>query len=554
MDYIPPALQGDVTKLWLDAGVSGINADPRKVRSGGTYMPPSSLCGGYTVSRRRTVVRDEFIGTLTADQIRIQFSFLDWPGIREHFELEGTRFETIASWQRSLLEHKRQVHRLAMLSETSKEILQEARELWTEQKDRILKIFMSQLNFIEQKGDWSLEQFEHYAKEHKRSGMGYRKLTWGSILRDESKLKEAYKQYYKVVSDLIHELQREKYYDGEHTIHPQWTYPALRSRPGDVVNMTIQDGTGDVLVNKHRDRAAGGVYGFSQLFWPIFKTDMKKMLSELLLAEVEGLTGLKLITPEVHGVQAYCDFLDEDPHSLTIFDTSLAERLEAQISDLPTAANLSIQGFEKRLGQKKFSGIAVTRTDQYITEPFLLLAAIKLGYISKASHYYFGGDNWAAPTGEEIPKELQEIFSVSQRWLGHDPIRQAISGFKLTVDSPGKGQNWTDRMVNFGLTQTKSGLVRLTRTLIGMNLLQDTFSLRDFLRKVASSSVDTINLHEGAPYHHLLDDPITAKTLIEEIPELELACDAVLATASQLEVPYKLVDDRKAPMEPTFHR
>lgn len=554
MDYIPPELQGDVSKLWQDAGTSGINADPRKVRSGGTYMPPSALCGSYNCSLKKTVIRDEYLGTLTGDQIVVKFSFLDWPGVRDHFELEGSRFETVASWQRSLLEHKRQVYKLANLTDTSTEIIREARELWLEHKNEIIRLFKSQIEFIQNRGDWSLEQFEHYAREHKKSGMGYRKLTWGALLNDESRLKEAYRQYYKVVSDLLQELLKDKYYDGEHTIHPRWTYPALRSRPGSIEDMQINDGQGQVLINKYRDRAAGGVFGMSQLFWPIFKTDLKRFLSETLLSEVQRLTHLKLITPEVHGVDAYLQFFNEDPHSLVIFDTSLAERLEAQISDLPTAANLSIQGFEKRYGQKKFSGIALTRTDQYITEPFLVLALIKLGYVSKANHYYFGGDNWACASNETLPLEVQEVFSISERWLGHNPIRQAISGFKLTVDSTDQSQSWSDRTTNLGLMQTASGLVRLTRTLIGMNLIPDVMTLTEFLSKVATSSIDTIDLHEGTPYHHYLDKPDIAKQLIEDLPELEHCCDAVLEISKQLAMPYKLVVDIKAPMEPSFHK
>jgi hypothetical protein len=377
-------------------------------------------------------------------------------------------------------------------------------------------------------------------------------MSWGALLRDESRLKEAYRQYYKATSDAIMALRDEKYYDGEHTIHPRWTYPALRSRPGDLQDMQINDGSGSVLVTKHRDRAAGGVFVMSQLFWPIFKPDKKAYLAKTLISEINRLTNLKLITPEVEGVEAYVQFLEEDPHSLNVFDTSLAERIEAQISDLPTAANLSIQGFEKRYGQKKFSGVAPTRTDQYLTEPYLVLAAIKLGYLSKASHYYFGGDNWACPSTETIPEEIQDVLAPDGRWLGHNPFTQSISGFKLTVDSAEKSLNWNERQLKFGCSQVRSGAVRLTRTLIGMNLIPDIMTYRDFLSKVAGSTVDTIVLHEGQPFHNLLDKPEIAKQLISDTPELEHACEAVLELSTKVDMPYKLVSDIRAPIQASF--
>jgi hypothetical protein len=554
LDYIPPELQRDVRQLWKDAGNSGMNQDPRRIRSGGTFMPPSALCGSYVCSIRKTVVRDEYLGAITADEINVQFTYLNWPGLQKHMDSEGTRYETVASWQRSVLEHKRQLYKLMAMSESGKQVIQEATELWQEKKSELIDIFQSQLSFIESHGDWSLEQFEHYARQHKESGMGYKRLTWSSILRDQDKLVEAHKQYYNVVRNLIEVLRDERYYDGEHSIHPMWTYPALRSRPGDIRDINVDDGTGSVVVTKCRDRAAGGVFGLSQLFWPIFRSDLKRDLAEMLISNIERQTNMKLITPEVYGVKAYLELFQEDPEVLAIFDTSLAERLEAQISDLPTAANLSMQGFPKKLGFKKFSGISSTRTDQYITEPFLILAAVKLGFLSKANHYYFGGDNWACPTEEPIPEEIHDVLSPSSRWLGHDPLLKAISGFKLTTDSADKSQNWTDRMTKFGMSQSRSGVVRLTRTLIGMNLIPELMTLEQFLNKVAESKVDVIDLHEGEPYHHLMDEPLRAKELIDTSPELEHACHGVFEIAQQMNVPYKLVDDIKSPLEPTFHK
>jgi hypothetical protein len=384
--------------------------------------------------------------------------------------------------------------------------------------------------------------------------MGYKRLTWASVLKDESKLNEAYKQYYDLVRNLIEELKNDKYYDGMHSIHPKWTYPALRSRPGELVESNLSEDTGTVIVNKHRDRAAGGVFGLSQLFWPIFKSDLKKELAEILLSQVGRITSLTLKTPEVEGVKAYIDFLNEDADALAIFDTSLAERIESQISDFPTAANLSMQGFPKKLGFKKFSGISSTRTDQYLTEPFLVLAAIKLGFLSKASHYYFGGDNWACPSMEPIPENIHDVLSPSSRWLGHNPRLQAISGFKLTVDSGDKSQNWTDQMYKFGISQQKSGVVRLARTLVSMNLIPDLMTLPEFLDRVSKSGVDDINLHEGEPYHHLLDNSETAKQLIDSSSELEHVCEAVFSMAQKMNIPYKLVDDIKSPIPPSWSK
>jgi hypothetical protein len=554
MEYVPPELLTNISILWQDAGNAGMALDPRRIRSGGTFMPPSALCGSYVCTTRKTVVRDPYLGSVTADQIKIQFSYLNWPGLSIHFDEEGTRYETVASWQRSVLEHKRQLLKLNTLSGDSKEVLEEATSLWQEHKEELVKLFMSQLTFIDQHGDWSLDQFRHYANQHKESGMGYKRLTWASILRDETKLNEAYKQYYDLVRNLIEELKNEKYYDGEHSIHPRWTYPALRSRPGDLVESNLSDDTGTVVVNKYRDRAAGGVFGLSQLFWPIFKSDLKKELAQILLGQVSRITGLTLKTPEIEGVKTYCDFLSEDPNALAIFDTSLAEKLESQISDFPTAANLSMQGFPKKLGFKKFSGISSTRTDQYLTEPFLVLAVIKLGFLSKASHYYFGGDNWACPSTEPVPESIHDVLSPSSRWLGHNPKLQAISGFKLTVDSGDKAQNWTDQMYKFGLSQLKSGVVRLSRTLISMNLIPDLMTLPEFLDKVSKSGVDNIDLHAGEPYHHLLDDFDTAKQLLDTSAELRYVCENVFSMAQKMNVPYKLVDDIASPIAPSWSK
>lgn len=379
-----------------------------------------------------------------------------------------------------------------------------------------------------------------------------RKLTWGAILKDPLRFRECYSQYFKATSDLLALLIQDKFYDGEHTIHPQWTYPALRSRPGDQADIKVNDGVGDVIVTKHRDRAAGGVYGMSQLMWPIFETDHKRFLANLLVSEISRIVGLKLITPEVEGVKAYQSLLDEDPDNIVLFDTSLAERLESFISDLPTAANLSIPGFEKRYGQKKFSGISLTRNDQYFTEPFLILAAIKLGYLSKSSHYYFGGDNWGCISSEPIPKEIEEVLAPSERWLGHSVLHQNIPGFKVTIDSADDCATWTDRQNKFGFNQTRSGIARLTRVLVSMNLVPDLMTFKEFLDKVARSDLDNIDLHDGAPYHNVLEDSELMKRFIEQTPDFAQVCEDVLKLSESCSVPYKLINDTNSPVEPSY--
>jgi hypothetical protein len=551
---MPPEIIRDPSQLWSIGDNSGMTRDPRRVRTGGTYMPPSALSGGFTILRRKTVIRDQYLGTLPADQFSIQFSYIDWPGLNQQIESEGTRYEAVGSWQRSHLEHKRQLFKMAALRGPAKDILDEARNLWLEKKSELVKLFISILDFISKYGDWSYEQFEHYARRHKDSGLGYRRQTWAALLRDESKMKEAYSQFYKVVRELTTILAQDKYYKGDLTIDPKWTYPAVRSRPGDVQDANIEHGNGQVLLSKYRDRAAGGVYGLSQLFWPIDRPDLKKQLATQLLRAVESLLSLRFITPEVEGVKAYIQFFEEDPHKLRIFDTAMAERVEAQISDFPTASNLSAQGFDKRLGQKKFSGMSLTRTDQYLTEPFLIVAAIKLGYISKASHYYFGGDNWAVVLEEELPQEIESILSPSQRWLGHNPLSQSIGGAKFVIDNSDKAENWTERQYRFGILQHKSGLVRLTKSLVNLNLVPDIMTLDQFLRKVSDTAIDTIELHEEQPYHHYLDDPAIALQLLEQIPELGIACEAILKISQQLSIPYKLIDDVKTPTKPTIQK
>lgn len=151
MDYLPAKLQGDMSLLWQDAGTSGLNLDPRKIRSGGTFMPPSAICGSYSVVTRKTVVRDPYLGTVSGDQVKVHFTYIKWPGIEEHIPWEGTRFETVASWQRSVLEHKRQVLKMAALSDPCKDLLNEARSLWLEKKEELLKLYMSQFTLLKRR-------------------------------------------------------------------------------------------------------------------------------------------------------------------------------------------------------------------------------------------------------------------------------------------------------------------------------------------------------------------------------------------------------------------
>jgi hypothetical protein len=442
----PKEIVADITKLWRLRPSDGLSLESRFYRSGELGQPPSSFISSYQIRRiGNSVQHDRYLGHTTAQVYEIHFKSIlpseAWTLVDERHLKDGFRVDCMASWQRSVYERRRQNKKFAELIDHP--IVKYIRDIRESTRDEFKDYYQTLASYILHDGDWSQEQFAHYASEHKKSSLGghswksfYTTSDDGIILTEKGM--GAYRYFNKVVRALCLLMLKDSSYalDGlfeNQVIDPFYLYPALRSRPGSTTRTPREVLLSSrAKVTKYRDRNAAGMWGPSQLAWPIFSEDMKSGMYKRLYAIANKTFGHAgpVCTPETHKKKFYTRLKDD---RYTYYDTSNAEKLEGALFKLPFRSCFSELSYPAELGDAKVSGGMDTRIGGEWAESAMRLAIVDCGYAEKDNDMLRGGDNIATRTWIDI-KTLDDLglFAPSGRMLGTSSIGE--TGVRVTRD------------------------------------------------------------------------------------------------------------------------
>jgi hypothetical protein len=254
--------------------------------------------------------------------------------------------------------------------------------------------------------------------------------------------RDAFKYFYSTVkSYLSFVLRKGSFKKGgfftDSYVRPEYTYSALRSRPGDVQSLSLE--RQEALISKDRDRNAVGIWVGSQIGWPIFGiADVKKKLYAEVYDRVRKIfpQGAVKYTPEEMGVDFYKKIRDGKDY--LYYDTANAEKLEGYLVPMTTRSCFSEQGIDPKLGAAKDSGGFNTRLVMYLAQSLLHQAAIDLSLMERDPERIGAADNFGTKKWF-AKKQIEEVFSPAYRMLGHD--HQGLVGLRIARD--GAKTNYT---------------------------------------------------------------------------------------------------------------
>jgi hypothetical protein len=277
-------------------------------------MPPNALVSEWKFNHEgATIVQDPYLGNVRSDIYNIVFKPLI-PEILQYRHEEGTRYETIAYWSRSSMEIRRKVAKAASWPAANPSFHKAKRQfsewLWPHYVD----FHKAKAQYILTEGDWSLENFTRYVREHKKSSTGYG-YKWSYLLHPdrERQLATAWTELCLILRTHLNDLLDDSTYNylRNRALHPSTTYPALRSRPGDAGPLSKFGDVYTVRVRKHRDRSAGGIKAISQKNFPVFFFE-DDFASEYIQNMFKKILGINVKFPVLEGVQHFIDFIEDD--------------------------------------------------------------------------------------------------------------------------------------------------------------------------------------------------------------------------------------------------
>jgi hypothetical protein len=388
------------------------------------------------------------------------------------FFTEGTkdeinRLETLAFWSLSYNEILIHNAKMAMMKDNS--VFKEMLEITEAYKDDIIDTFKEYLSIIINHGDFSLKQFEYYAKEHEKSRAPFGTMKWKDILDSASQLRKYWTEtnlwIRKFVEDFDYLLKLEK-----PMIKSTFTYPALRARPAEYTIQDIQNYSIHTLARKYRDRKAGGVKGLSQLEYPIYNTDKKKnayqpfedLICKLLVTNRES---IKFISTD--GIQTYKYVIDND--DLIAYDLENAEKQVGYVLRfLPFNVDLSHPLFPSEFAPEMYSGIGPTRPTNEVTAA-LFLKTIKDKHDIQFSKAAFGGDNIAI--NADISEIQQQTVTKEERFLGWMLADKKFGPPSLVTDNPEHVRSIPNKTRGFHWIQGYQHILRPTQAIVNYDLL-----------------------------------------------------------------------------------
>lgn len=523
MEFLPTPLS-DPRNFYSKS--EGLIHDSRLQRLGGTLMPPNALTEWWQVEDKGyAVIQDKYLGSRRAQVYSIQFKLLD-NSLVSRAEEEGTRLETIATWERSVTEIYRKVAKAVYWGQVNpkfhKSLLKFGEYIWPSYR----YFLQGELKLILEQGDWGLEQFRTYALAHKKSSSGIHQLKWSSILEKEEILRTIWSELNLVIRSWIQYILNDANFDllKNSSINPVYTYSALRSRPGAISELTPSEDGWAAIVTKYRDRSAGGILGLSQLNYPIWNSLTYDRIGERMESFLQQLTSLKYHLPTTTGVQHFIDFIKNKQLKDT-FDGSAMEcqtglYLRSIFKVDHRIASITLQNE----GEEMLSGNPRTPEENEIMSTIAFLAMQEcFGLNFKGQEVYCHSDNFS--TTFEVPlQEIDDWYSASERYLGikknsEHPELSRIGGLRVTVDEKDKVLSVPNNQRALRIENRKISKLRFSQSALINNLLEP-FGL-SFVQALELAHNEPAYQH-GEPIWHLLEEAETTfkePTLIQRLQE-----------------------------------
>lgn len=419
-----------IQEVFTPIGRSELADSPRMFRHGVRIHRPSALTLAWKVENNgKTLAMDQYLGSVQAERYRVAFRRV--PIARKTYGAHSTdiRFETIASWARSVNERRRQNRKMLKLLEDRGpvgQVMEAAKAVFESHELDFLENMRERVSLLVN-GDTSLEKFKRHALEHKHSSFGGRR--WQEILDNPTELSFLWRrtnsflqQYHKLLHGKDEDTLK---YLKSHELKADLITVAVRSRPGalkqDISNVDLMKDSVEVI--KHRDRAAGGVPFFSQFMYPLDELTKKKFY-RIVQALYEKILGGRIFMPELDGATIYKRIIDND---YVYFDTANAEKVEVINPLIVEKVGLHEAGIPSAAGTSKMSGGSETRSGGNLGEVCLDRGAMEAGYMTflgGKAELLAGGDNKAGHI--DVDPDIEELFSPSSRFLGWTRIGQTL--------------------------------------------------------------------------------------------------------------------------------
>lgn len=339
------------------------------------------------------------------------------------------RIETLGFWVNSFQEIQRH-HAFAdqfRQSELWSTITDVTKSLFAE----IVELFDRYITFIVEKGDFSLEHWKYYVKEHESSASPFGP-KWAKILESPALLNLSLDRTTKWLRNFAQKwkslIAPE---NGFVYINPIFSYPGVRSRPGEVTIIHEDDYRFIALVRKWRDRKVGGIAGLSQLEFPIYGLPLKKEAIRPFVDWAKKILKCDIYNLDFNGPNVF-KFLLEHKDEAKCHDLKMAEKQCGIIlKRLPFVTDLGLPTFPAELAGEMYSGIGPTPWINFIVNVIILHSLqVKYGVTFKWACIY--SDNFAVDA--DIPKLIH--YDDDETHCGFIPKEGKFGPPSLSTDNP----------------------------------------------------------------------------------------------------------------------
>jgi hypothetical protein len=429
--------------MYIGTSEGGALIEGRKTMTGGSYMEPGAMTQYHElsnpfISKTQHKYMKELVQEITyTAKVRsfIPLSMLVDQVDEDHFFDDVNRIDAWCTWPLSYNEILRHNGRMEEIAAT--DYYEEVKSIVLTYKDDIIDLLKGYFDKIRNAGDFSLDQFRRYAKDHSASSSPFDGYKWADLVASEKKLRIAWTYTTKFIQDYCKELD-DILKHKKPLIRAKYTYPALRHRKADEIKVLSLDAYSFIVkMTTHLARKAGGVKGLSQVEYPIWKN---KELKHEIYGDIIKFIEKVVVMSGVHnliieGASFYHNILQHKGNALYCYDLSNSEKQVGNLFDfLPLQGDLGHPEYDPKLAAETYSGIGPT------TIPSLLGVAFHIRYYKDKydlSPSFLGlhGDNFIIDV-DLLELEENLCFGEEERVLGFNPEKRKFWPISFMTDNP----------------------------------------------------------------------------------------------------------------------
>ena len=532
-----------IKEMYLHRSASGALSEGRRGKHHGTTMLPSAMvkyCKMYNFKMNPATEKWAPGQLLTQYEYTIDIkTFLPLQALtkgtltRDNVNEKFNRLETVSYWNASYQEILRHLHLGQQLTKMQIEPgdttsrWDQVVKIALEFKEAIRETFTKYSQLLLQHGDYSMEQYEFYVKEHAKSASPFKRLNekgevrgikWRTILEDDDLLKTTYT----VMLKIPQEYADAQAYFRKHEyllIDIQHAYAALRARRAEYRILSMSSNSMVLLATKTRDRKAGGIEKLSQIEWPIYgKTEAKRKVYAIFYRLIEEISGCKINSITMLGAKFYSDIADRS--DIFSYDLRNAEKQVALLfSFMHFNADLGSPKFPAQLAGELYSGVGPTRILNEIAVAIYVRLLISLGYA--ISEIFIGGDNFALTVYIDCEKDgFSLFFTNEERILGFQIASKSFGPPSLITDNTDNRVNLPKEFSTITWNQNYQHEGRILQYLVQNSLFKADSCYRYLKWVVAKKLDDEIEIYDKLTMHEKITETETLyNSFLDEFSE-----------------------------------